>query len=149
MHRLLALVLLVLAAGNMLRLEPSMAALFAGTVLVGSAIAVGNVVMPAAIKQDFAHRAGLMMGLYTMSLFVGAAFASGLTAPLLPVLGGSWRAALAIWAVPRGAGPARVVAAAAPLARAPALRRRGSPTRRPTTAARRCARSSPTRSRSR
>ena len=28
-------------------------------VLVGIAIAVGNVVMPAAIKQDFAHRAGL------------------------------------------------------------------------------------------
>ena len=102
MHRLLGIVLLVLAAGNLLRHEPSMTALFAGTVLVGIAIAVGNVVMPAAIKQDFAHRAGLMMGLYTMSLFVGAAFASGLTAPLLPVLGGSWRSALAIWALPAG-----------------------------------------------
>ena len=83
MHRLLGLVLLVLAAGNLLRHEPSMTVLFTGTVLVGIAIAVGNVVMPAAIKQGFAHRAGLMMGLYTMSLFVGAAFASGLTAPLL------------------------------------------------------------------
>jgi CP family cyanate transporter-like MFS transporter len=100
MHRLLGAVLLVLAAGILLRLQPSMPSLFTGTVLLGIAIAVGNVVMPAAIKQDFAHRAGLMMGLYTMSLFVGAALASGLTAPLLPVLGGSWRAALAIWALP-------------------------------------------------
>lgn len=100
MHRLLGVVLLVLAAGILLRLQPSMPALFAGTVLVGAAIAVGNVVMPAAIKQDFSHRIGVMMGLYTMALFVGAAFASGVTAPLLPVLGGSWRAALAIWAVP-------------------------------------------------
>ena len=99
-HRLLGAVLIVLAAGNLLRLDATMPALFAGTVLVGVAIAVGNVVMPTAIKQDFSHRSGLMMGLYTMSLFIGAAFASGLTAPLLPVLGGSWRAALAIWALP-------------------------------------------------
>lgn len=40
------------------------------------------------------------MGLYSTALFVGAALASGLTVPLLPLLGGSWRAALAIWALP-------------------------------------------------
>ncbi|WP_341854571.1 MFS transporter [Brachybacterium sp. GPGPB12] len=125
MHRLLGLVPLVLATGNLLRHEPSMTALFAGTVLVGSAIAVGNVVMPAAIKQDFAHRAGLMMGLYTMSLFVGAAFASGLTAPLSPVLGGGWRGCAGDLGAPGRAGPSRVVAAVAPLARTPALRQCG------------------------
>ena len=38
MHRLLGVVLLVLAAGILLRLQPSMLALFAGTVLVGAAI---------------------------------------------------------------------------------------------------------------
>jgi CP family cyanate transporter-like MFS transporter len=100
MHRLLGITMLVLAAGILLRLHPSLLALFAGTVLVGAAIAVGNVVMPAAIKRDFAHRAGLMMGLYSTALFVGAAVASGLSAPLLPAVGGGWRAALAVWAIP-------------------------------------------------
>lgn len=100
MHRLLGLTLVVLAVGILLRLQPSLLGLFAGTVLVGAAIAVGNVVMPAAIKQDFSHRVGLMMGLYSTALFVGAAFASGLTAPLLPVMDGNWRLALGVWAIP-------------------------------------------------
>ncbi|MGC2941696.1 CynX/NimT family MFS transporter [Brevibacterium sp. FAM 24638] len=100
MHRLLGITMVVLAVGILLRLHPSLLALFAGTVLVGVAIAVGNVVMPAAIKQDFVHRSGLMMGLYSAALFVGAAIASGLTAPLLTAMGGSWRPALAVWAIP-------------------------------------------------
>lgn len=100
MHRLLGVTMLVLAGGIALRLHPSLLALFTGTVLVGAAIAVGNVLMPAAIKQDFAHRAGLMMGLYSTALFAGAAVASGLTAPLVSGLDGDWRAGLAIWAAP-------------------------------------------------
>ncbi|MPV51163.1 MFS transporter [Pseudactinotalea sp. HY160] len=100
MHRLLGATMIALAAGIVLRLHPSMSALFAGTVVVGAAIAIGNVVMPAAIKRDFSHRAGLMMGLYSTALFVGAALASGLTVPLLPLAGGAWQAALALWAIP-------------------------------------------------
>ncbi|WP_241898180.1 MULTISPECIES: MFS transporter [unclassified Leucobacter] len=100
MHRLLGITMIVLAAGILLRLHPSLVGLFVGTVLVGAAIAVGNVLMPPAIKQDFSHRAGLMMGLYSTALFVGAAAASGLTVPLLPLVGGGWRAALAVWAAP-------------------------------------------------
>ncbi|WP_435172746.1 CynX/NimT family MFS transporter [Actinacidiphila sp. bgisy145] len=100
MHRLLGLTMLALAAGIALRLQPSLAGLFTGTVLVGAAIAVANVVMPAAVKRDFARQSGLMMGLYSTALFVGAALASGLTAPLASAVGGSWRAALAVWAIP-------------------------------------------------
>ena len=100
MHRLLGVMILALAAGILLRLHPSLLALFLGTVIVGAAIAIGNVVMPPAIKQDFSHRAGLMMGLYSTALFVGAAAASGLTVPMLPLAGGDWRAALALWSVP-------------------------------------------------
>src|SRR5690625_4425010 len=62
MHRVLGILMIVLAAGIGLRLQPSLLALFAGTVLVGAAIAVGNVLLPTAIKSDFSHRAGLMMG---------------------------------------------------------------------------------------
>jgi len=99
MHRLLAATMLVLAGGILLRLIPAASALFGGTVLVGAAIAVANVVMPAAIKRDFSHRVGLMMGLYSTALFLGAALASGLTVPLAGISGG-WRPALAWWATP-------------------------------------------------
>ena len=100
LHRLLALTMLVVAVGIGVRLLPSPIALFGGTVLVGAGIAVANVCMPAVIKQDFAHRLGLMMGLYSTALFLGAAAAAALTVPFQSALDGSWRGALAVWAIP-------------------------------------------------
>ncbi|WP_129660643.1 CynX/NimT family MFS transporter [Rothia uropygialis] len=100
MHRLLGVTMIALALGIALRLHPSLVSLFLGTTIIGAAIAIGNVAMPPAIKQDFSHRAGLMMGLYSTALFVGAAVASGLTVPMLPLTGGNWRLALASWVVP-------------------------------------------------
>ncbi len=100
LHRLLGLAMLVLLGGILLRLHPSILALFAGTVLVGAAIAVSNVIMPAAVKEGFPQRTGLMMGLYSTALFVGAALASGLTVPLATATGGDWRTALACWSIP-------------------------------------------------
>jgi CP family cyanate transporter-like MFS transporter len=100
MHRLLGMTMAALAAGIALRLQPSLAGLFAGTIIAGAAIAIANVVMPAIIKHHLSHRAGLMMGLYSTSLFLGAALGDGLTVPLLPVAGGHWRPALALWSIP-------------------------------------------------
>lgn len=100
LHRLLGITMAIAGAGILLRMLPSTAALFAGTIVLGAAIAVGNVCMPAAIKNDFAHRTGLMMALYTTSLFVGAAVAAAFTVPLLNAFQGSWRAALGFWVVP-------------------------------------------------
>src|SRR5699024_2329552 len=51
-------------------------------------------------QERLLHRAGLMMGLYSTALFLGAALASGLTVPVMAVVGGSWRWALGIWAIP-------------------------------------------------
>lgn len=99
LHRLLGLTMAVLAVGIALRLEPHGWALYGGTVLAGAAIAVANVLMPAAIKADFAHRVGLMMGLYSTALFLSAAVASAAVVPLMTAFG-SWRPALAFWAVP-------------------------------------------------
>jgi CP family cyanate transporter-like MFS transporter len=41
-----------------------------------------------------------MTGLYTTALCLGAALAAGLTVPLRNLSGGSWQAALALWATP-------------------------------------------------
>lgn len=100
LHRLLGITMAAVAIGIGVRLIDSPIALFGGTVLVGAAIAVANVCMPAAIKQDFGHRVGLMMGLYSTALFIGAAVAAAFTVPLLSAFDGSWRGALGFWAIP-------------------------------------------------
>ncbi|GAA2311291.1 MFS transporter [Streptomyces kunmingensis] len=101
LHRLLGATMIALAVGIALRLQPGLTGLFAGTVVVGASIAIANVIMPAAIKGDFSGHVGLMMGLYSTALSVGAAFASGATVPLLSwVGGGGWRPTLALWAIP-------------------------------------------------
>ncbi|RNI21725.1 MFS transporter [Flexivirga caeni] len=89
--------LVVLVAGIALRLIPSAAALFLGSALIGVGIGICNVVLPALIKRDFAHRSGLMTGLYSMMLSGGAAVAAGLTVPIDDALGGNWRLTLAAW----------------------------------------------------
>ncbi|MFD5600566.1 CynX/NimT family MFS transporter [Leucobacter sp. NPDC058333] len=100
LHRLLGAAMIAIAAGIAVRLIPDLTALYAGTVLLGAAIAIANVVMPAVIKHDFSRHVGIMMGLYSTTLFIGAAIASGLTVPLLSAVNGNWRGALALWAVP-------------------------------------------------
>jgi CP family cyanate transporter-like MFS transporter len=100
MHQLLGLAMAALAVGIGLRRQPSLASLFAGTIIVGAAIAIANVVMPAVIKRDFPDRVGPWMGVYSTALFLSAAIADGLTVPLLPAVGGHWRPALALWTIP-------------------------------------------------
>lgn len=91
-----ALSLALLALGTALRLVHPVAALYAGTVLAGGAIAVANVLVPAFVKREFTDP-GLPMGAYSAALNVGAALAAGLTVPLGAALGLDWRWALASW----------------------------------------------------
>jgi MFS transporter, CP family, cyanate transporter len=91
--------LVVLLAGIVVR-STSSPGLFLGTLLIGMAVAIANVLMPGIVKRDFPQRVGLMTGLYTMMLSAGAALAAGATAPLARALGGSWRLAAGAWAIP-------------------------------------------------
>jgi CP family cyanate transporter-like MFS transporter len=91
--------LALLVAAILLRLLPAPVALFVGSALVGAGIGVCNVVLPSLIKRDFAHRSGLMTGLYSMTLTGGAAAAAALTVPINDAVGGNWRVTLASWGV--------------------------------------------------
>jgi CP family cyanate transporter-like MFS transporter len=91
--------LAVLTAGILLRSLYSVAALFAGTVLLGLAIAVGNVLLPSIIKRDFSDRVGVMTGLYSAFMGTWAAIASGMSVPLARGIGLGWRGSLAFWAI--------------------------------------------------
>lgn len=97
MERTLFFSLLLLCVGFAVRLIPGVFALFAGTVLVGAAIAVGNVLLPGIIKRDFARQTGLMTGLYTMALSGGASLSAGLTIPIQRAAHLDWRYSLAMW----------------------------------------------------
>ncbi|WP_422749939.1 CynX/NimT family MFS transporter [Mycobacterium sp. WMMD1722] len=91
--------LAVLVLGAAVRLLPDSSALFAGSALAGAGIGVCNVVLPSLIKRDFAHRSGLLTGLYSMTLTGGSAVAAAVTIPVDQALGGNWRLTLASWAV--------------------------------------------------
>ncbi|MBG0832388.1 MFS transporter [Planomonospora sp. ID67723] len=100
LDRVLLAGLLVLTAGVLLRSADGVPALYAGAAVVGTAIAVMNVVMPAVVKQHFPDRVGLFTGIYVSGLVLGAAAASGLTVPLERATGYGWREATAMAAVP-------------------------------------------------
>ena len=91
--------LALLIVGILLRLIPSVATLFLGSAVLGAAIGVCNVVLPALIKRDFAHRSGLMTGLYSMTLSGGAAVTAAVMVPMDTALDENWRASLAMWAL--------------------------------------------------
>jgi CP family cyanate transporter-like MFS transporter len=97
MERTLLGVLVLLAAGIGVRLVPAVPAVFAGTFIAGVAIAVGNVVVPALIKRDFADRIGLLTGLYSTAVSAGSALAAAFTLPLQEATGWSWRGSIASW----------------------------------------------------
>ncbi|PUA18254.1 cyanate transporter [Glaciimonas sp. PCH181] len=99
-ERVILSALLVLAAGMALRVFLGVQGLFAGTLLVGASIGVVMVLLPGIIKRDFPRHAGVMTGLYTMALSLGAALASGITVPIKQLAGGDWRVALAFWMLP-------------------------------------------------
>ena len=90
--------LAALAAGSLLRAGGDRVSLYAGTVVAGAAVAVGNVLVPAVIRTRFPRRLGSLTGAYAASLGLGAAFAAALTVPIEEAAG--WRAALAVWALP-------------------------------------------------
>ncbi|MFF1793559.1 CynX/NimT family MFS transporter [Kitasatospora sp. NPDC086009] len=90
---------LVLGAGVLLRVLPSVAALYAGCVVIGVAIAVLNVSMPGLVKREFPGRAATMTGVYSTTMLVGATLAAGTSVPLEHALGGGWRASLGAWSL--------------------------------------------------
>jgi MFS transporter, CP family, cyanate transporter len=88
----------VLAVGIAVRPWSGFGLMLAATVLLGAAIAGGNVLLPAIARRDFADRAGPVMSAVTTSLLVSATIPAFVMVPLSSLVG--WRAALAVWAVP-------------------------------------------------
>ncbi|MFE3524802.1 CynX/NimT family MFS transporter [Streptomyces sp. NPDC059161] len=91
--------LLLLAGGILVRVVHSTAALYGGGVLVGTAIALLNVLMPGLIKRDFPDKAASMTSVYTGAMIAGATVVAACSVPLEKAFGGSWEASLAVWSL--------------------------------------------------
>ncbi|GAA2946402.1 MFS transporter [Streptomyces enissocaesilis] len=91
--------LLLLGVGIVVRVMPGIPALYGGSLLIGLAIALLNVLMPGLIKRDFPGRAASMTSVYTGAMIAGATVAAAASVPLEKAFGDSWEASLAFWSL--------------------------------------------------
>ncbi|MBJ7882493.1 CynX/NimT family MFS transporter [Gelidibacter salicanalis] len=91
--------LILLTLGIIVRSVGGVFELYLGTILLGIAIAFGNVLIPALIKRNFPHKAGFVTSLYSGIMSLGAAVAAGLSFPLAVEFNLGWRGSLSVWAV--------------------------------------------------
>jgi CP family cyanate transporter-like MFS transporter len=99
MERLLFISLIILTIGIIVRSLAGEIMLFTGTILIGLAISVCNVLLPSLIKRDFEQNVGLMTGVYSVSMNLCGAIASGISVPLATGENLGWNGALGVWAI--------------------------------------------------
>lgn len=97
-NKAITISLLALAIGGNLRLLPFIVVLYLGTIIIGLGVAVGNIVPSLITRRDFPTRIGGVMGMVAGAISFSAAVAALITYPLATQLG-SWREALAVWAI--------------------------------------------------
>jgi len=84
------------ALGIVVRSAGGAAAAFIGTIILGAAITVGNVVLPVLVRRDMpARRAGIATGVFIAGANVGSLVATVATVPLVAAIG--WQLALGAW----------------------------------------------------
>ncbi len=94
MDAVLLAMFIVLICGLLLRTLPPVWILFAGTILVGSGIAVSNVIMPGFIEREAPNRVGQMTALYSAAISASGAIGAGATIPIMQRFDLDWRGAL-------------------------------------------------------
>lgn len=99
-ERTLLVGLISLFIGIAIRSIPNPFLLFAGTLLAGLGIAIGNVLLPAVVKERFPNKFGLMTSVYSTSMGLVASLASGISIPLAVDLNLGWQGAQMVWAIP-------------------------------------------------
>jgi CP family cyanate transporter-like MFS transporter len=98
MEKLLLFSLILLASGLFVRISGSVYFLFIGAAMVGAAITVGNVIMPAVIKKDFPNHTGIMTGIYAVSMNLTSAMAAGFSIAIGTATGWGWKGSIGVWA---------------------------------------------------
>ncbi|MEF2977397.1 MFS transporter [Subtercola sp. YIM 133946] len=88
--------ILGVGVGSIIRSAGGVEAVFAGTIVMGAFITIGNVVVPVIIRRDVSpDRVAIVTGSYTSALNVSSMITSIATAPLALAFG--WQLALLTW----------------------------------------------------
>lgn len=95
--RTMALGLVFILIGQLIRSYTNVLGLFIGTTLLGMGIAIGNVLIPSIIKLKFSDKVGMMTSIYTSSMCIFAAVGAGVSVPLAKGLNLGWKNSLASW----------------------------------------------------
>jgi CP family cyanate transporter-like MFS transporter len=98
-HKAMTITLLLLLTGSIARLFGGFSGLLFGTLVVGFAIAIANVLLPTVVRVYFANRVGFVTGIYTTTLAVSASVAAT-TAVSLALLLQSWSYVPIVWLAP-------------------------------------------------
>ena len=100
-ERVIILALGLLAVGLGLRSAAPGVLLFPGTIVAAGAISLVNVLLPSLVKRRKPELAGLLIGLYLMSLTAGAVLAAVIAVPVFNAAGSAAvRLTLGMWAAP-------------------------------------------------
>ncbi|MNX48821.1 Inner membrane transport protein YeaN [compost metagenome] len=91
LERTLFAAMLLIAAGIVARTQGAAWGLYAGTAIIGSGIAVGNVLLPSLLKRDFPQRVAGLTSAYVLTMSVAAGVASAIAIPLANLSEGGWR----------------------------------------------------------
>ena len=92
--------LFLIFLGILLRSYTGMSGFFLGTAVIGCGIAIGNVLMPAFIKERFPDKVGLITSLYSASMTVMASISVAISLPLANFWRVGWKNSLAVWSLP-------------------------------------------------
>ncbi|WP_373517947.1 CynX/NimT family MFS transporter [Pricia sp.] len=91
--------MLLLAVGIGIRSSGGIFMLYFGTLLLGIAIAFGNVLLPGLTKRNFSSNSGFVTSLYSSVMALGASLAAGISVPLAHNYALGWRVSLGVWAL--------------------------------------------------
>lgn len=95
----MALGLIFILIGELVRSYTNVLGLFIGTCILGIGIAIGNVLIPSIIKLKFSEKVGMMTSIYTSGMCIFAAVGAGVSIPLAKGLNLGWKNSLASWFV--------------------------------------------------
>ena len=103
-RRAMVVGLCVIAVSSALRgVGPSIAMLFAATLVMGIGIAMIQPAFPSLARAWFGARTALGTGIWANGLLCGEAISASLTIPfVLPLVGGSWERSFVAWSIPVG-----------------------------------------------
>jgi CP family cyanate transporter-like MFS transporter len=100
LDRALIVAMALVCIGILIRVLPTIPPLYIGTVVIGMAIAIGNVLVPSVIKRDFPNHPGMMTAIYGLGMSLGGTLAAAVMVPIYENTGLGWRGTLGVLAIP-------------------------------------------------